>query len=215
MSTKHFSFVSYKDIRELVDRAAERYPNTEFFISSDKLLPHISGSRLRHCCAAFAHLARSTGIEGEHIAILGRNCAAWIASFFAVVTGGCVAAPLSADAKIGELDYCVKKADCTTLIYDVNYEDRALELKILNPELKLTEMHELVHRLSDCTEEYRPHPEPGDIAALYFTSGTTANSRCVILTHGNLKCRNGGAAPVARRYRAVGSAAEPHVRAHD
>ncbi len=186
MSTKHFSFVSYKDIRELVDRAAERYPNTEFFISSDKLLPHISGSRLRHCCAAFAHLARSTGIEGEHIAILGRNCAAWIASFFAVVTGGCVAAPLSADAKIGELDYCVKKADCTTLIYDVNYEDRALELKILNPELKLTEMHELVHRLSDCTEEYRPHPEPGDIAALYFTSGTTANSRCVILTHGNL-----------------------------
>lgn len=186
MSAEHFSFVSYTDLRDLVDTAAERYPNTEFFISSDKLLPHISGRQLRHCCAAFAFFARREGNAGEHIAILGRNCAAWITAFFAVVTGGCVAAPLSVDAKTAELDYCVKKADCTTLIYDFACEKDALELKRLNPELRLVEMHELVQKLLGCEGEYRPRPEPGDIAALYFTSGTTANSRCVILTHGNL-----------------------------
>lgn len=118
MSAKHFSFVSYRDLRELVDTAAERYPNTEFFISSDKLLPYITGLQLRHCCCAFAHIMRSEGRPDEHIAVLGRNCAAWIAAFFSIVTGGCVAVPLSVDAKSDELDYCVKKADCTTLVYE-------------------------------------------------------------------------------------------------
>lgn len=118
MSAKHFSFVSYRDLRELVDTAAERYPNTEFFISSDKLLPHITGRQLRHCCCAFAHIMRSEGRQGEHIAVLGRNCAAWIAAFFSIVTGGCVAVPLSVDAKGDELDCCVKKADCTTFVYE-------------------------------------------------------------------------------------------------
>ena len=118
VSAKHFSFVSYRDLRELVDTAAERYPNTEFFISSDKLLPHITGRQLRHCCCAFVHIVRSEGRQGEHIAVLGRNCAAWITAFFSIVTGGCVAVPLSVDAKGDELDYCVKKADCTTLVYE-------------------------------------------------------------------------------------------------
>ena len=99
MSAKHFSFVSYRDLRELVDTAAERYPNTEFFISSDKLLPYITGRQLRHCCCAFAHIVRSEGRQNEHIAVLGRNCAAWITAFFSIVTGGCVAVPLSVDAK--------------------------------------------------------------------------------------------------------------------
>lgn len=186
MSAKHFSFVSYRDLRELVDTAAERYPNTEFFISSDKLLPYITGRQLRHCCCAFAHIVRSEGRQDEHIAVLGRNCAAWITAFFSIVTGGCVAVPLSVDAKEDELDYCVKKADCTALVYEIGSRHEAERLKASNPGLRLVEMHELVSALLACEGEYRPRPKPDDIAALYFTSGTTANSRCVILTHGNL-----------------------------
>lgn len=150
MSAKHFSFVSYRDLRELVDTAAERYPNTEFFISSDKLLPYITGWQLRHCCCAFAHIVRSEGRQDEHIAVLGRNCAAWITAFFSIVTGGCVAVLLSVDAKEDELDYCVKKADCTALVYEIGSRHEAERLKASNPGLRLVEMHELVSALLAC-----------------------------------------------------------------
>ena len=102
------------------------------------------------------------------------------------MTGGCVAVPLSVDAKEDELDYCVEKADCTALVYEIGSRHEAERLKASNPGLRLVEMQEFVSALLACEGEYRPRPKPDDIAALYFTSGTTANSRCVILTHGNL-----------------------------
>lgn len=129
MSAKHFSFVSYRDLRELVDTAAERYPNTEFFISSDKLLPHITGRQLRHCCCAFAHIMRSEGRQGEHIAILGRNCAAWIAAFFSIVTGGCVAVPLSVDAK-GDVFFTGRRKNLIVLPNGENVSPEELEEKL-------------------------------------------------------------------------------------
>lgn len=115
MGIKHHSFVEYRNLTELVERAGERYPNTGFFISGDKSLKSISRSELLHCCRAFAHLERTGGRQGEHIAILGKNCAAWITAFFAVVAGGAVAVPLSKDARTDELSYCVNKADCSVL----------------------------------------------------------------------------------------------------
>lgn len=129
MNAKHFSFVSYRDLRELVDTAAERYPNTEFFISSDKLLPYITGLQLRHCCCAFAHIMRSEGRQGEHIAVLGRNCAAWIAAFFSIVTGGCVAVPLSVDAK-GDVFFTGRRKNLIVLPNGENVSPEELEEKL-------------------------------------------------------------------------------------
>lgn len=186
MGIKHHSFVEYRNLTELVERAGERYPNTGFFISGDKSLKSISGSELLHCCRAFAHLERTGGRQGEHIAILGKNCAAWITAFFAVVAGGAVAVPLSKDARTDELSYCVNKADCSVLIYDRASEKQASALKESCPELELWEMHELVEKLLAYNGQYRYRPKMDEPAALYFTSGTTAQSRCVILTHRDL-----------------------------
>lgn len=129
MNAKHFSFVSYRDLRELVDTAAERYPNTEFFISSDKLLPYITGLQLRHCCCAFAFLAHKNGTQNEHIAILGRNCAAWIAAFFSIVTGGCAAVPLSVDAK-GYVFFTGRRKNLIVLPNGENVSPEELEEKL-------------------------------------------------------------------------------------
>lgn len=186
MSGRHYCFVSYRDLAEIVERAGERYANTEFFISGDERLKSISGGQLLHCCRAFAHFERSNGRQGEHIAILGKNCAAWITAFFAVVTGGAVAVPLSKDAKPDELGYCVSKADCSVLIYDRSTQKQANELGKLRPELELWEVHELVEKLLSYHGQLRYRPAMDEPAALYFTSGTTAQSRCVILTHRNL-----------------------------
>ena len=182
----YHSFVDYRDMRELIDTAAMKFPHTEFYPCADKKMPSVSGLMLKHCCAAFADIVSEKGIAGEHIGVLGPNSAAWITAFFSVLTAGTVVVPISKDAGAEELEYSVKKADVSILLYDVKFKARAEKLKDAVPSLELKELHEFIDELVPHTGERRYKPALDSTAALYFTSGTTSDARCVILTHRNM-----------------------------
>lgn len=176
--------VVYSNLRDIVLRAAKLYPNTKFFITNDKDFPFVTGDELKAYCGHSGHLMRNA--EGSHIAILGANGAAWITTFFSVISSGCVAVPLHLGSTDAELEYCLKKSDSTTLLYDKSCEASAALLAEKISGLKVIELHEFLQTLREAEEEYFP-PLPSDAAAaLYFTSGTTSLSRCVILTHRNM-----------------------------
>lgn len=176
--------VIYNNLRDAVLRAARLFPSTKFFISSDKNCPYVTGSELKAYCGSFGELMKNA--RGSHIAVLGPNGAAWITAFFAIVSAGCVAVPLHLGAPDSELEYCLKKSDSTVLIYDESCKASAQVLKEKIDGLKIVETHELLQKLKQTEGECFPELAPDDIAALYFTSGTTSLSRCVILTHRNM-----------------------------
>lgn len=174
----------YNNLRDVVFHAAEQYPETKFFISSDKEFPFVTGRELKAFCG---HFGWKTGDNvGAHIALLGPNGAAWITAFFSIISSGCVAVPLHLGMPDDELEYCVEKAECSILIYDKSCEASALKLTGKNSGLQIIEVHELLRALEEITETCFPELEPDAPAALYFTSGTTALSRCVILTNRNM-----------------------------
>ena len=178
--------VHYADLRAVIFRAAERFPENRFFRCGDPAMPHITGSALKSYCGAFGARSERLGDTGMHIAILGPNGAAWLSCFFAVVCGGGVAVPLHLGTKAEELRSALVRADVQLLLYDQSCAADAETLRSALPELRITELHAFLAELRDEPEQRFPPLQPDAPAALYFTSGTTARSRCVILTHRNM-----------------------------
>ncbi len=100
-------------------------------------------------------------MQGAHIALLGPNCAAWISAFFAVVSGGCTSVHLGTPTD--ELASCLSRADVSLLL----------------SALKMQELHECLQTLDTDGALFFPELKYDDTAALYFTSGTTAQSKYV------------------------------------
>ena len=178
--------VHYADLREVVLHAGTLFPETTFFFSSDPDMPHVTGRELRAYCGRFGVWAQREELSGAHFAILGPNGAAWLSCYFAVICSGQVAVPLHLGTKAEELESCIRRSDSAVLLYDRSCEAEAEALRQAIPELKTLEFHALLQALSAITEETWPELGQDDLAALYFTSGTTAQSRCVMLTHRNM-----------------------------
>ena len=178
--------VRYADLREVVFHAAEQFPDTRFFLSADDAMPHVTGRELKSLCGGYAPWAERRGFAGRHIALLGPNSAAWLSAFFAVISGGGVAGPLHLGSKTEELTHCLRRSESAVLIYDAACAEDVVPLRETLPEVGLIELHAFLEQLRAEPEQRFP-PLPQDApAALYFTSGTTALSRCVILTHRNM-----------------------------
>lgn len=174
-----------RDLRELVISAAERFPETDFFLCSDKEFPSVSGSRLLSLCKKAASVLPRSG-AAEHIALLGPNSAAWITAYFAVMSAGHTVVPLHSGMKRDELKECLLMADCSMLFFDESCAGDAGALAEEIPQLEISSLHDFIRRAERSPEGEWIGLQPDDTAAMYFTSGTTGRSRCVILTHRNL-----------------------------
>ena len=178
--------VAYSNLREIVLHAAEHFPDTRFFLGQDAAMPFVTGRELKALCGAFGAWTQRRSLHGEHIAILGRNGAAWLSCFFAVICSGCVVVPLHLGTKPDELISCLERSDSAALLYDESCSEDAAALRSALPELETVSFSDLIGQLRREKDRAFPQLHPDDLAALYFTSGTTARSRCVMLTHRNL-----------------------------
>ena len=176
----------YENLRELVFHAGERFPQTQFYLSNDPDLPFITGQALQDACGQFGSWISRRGQVGCHVALLGVNSAAWLTCFFAAVSSGCAAVPLYYGSPLEDQAYCIRKSDSAILLYDKGCEKDAIALRDMVPGLEIFEMHALLYELDAIRESCFPPLRADDPCALFFTSGTTEKSRCVILTNRNL-----------------------------
>ena len=175
----------YANLRELVEHAASFFPNTRFFPCRDERMPSVSGAELlRLCQKAVGGLSFLP--PHSHIGILGPSSAAWLAAYFAVVSAGYTIVPLHDGMKPEELGESVRMADCALLLYDTPCAAVAESLRASSEGLRVLELHDFLESLAPAEEHPFPELPDDDTAALYFTSGTTARSRCVKLTHRNI-----------------------------
>lgn len=178
--------VTYHSLQDVVVRANRLFPDTRFFLSKDPAMPYVLGRELYRLCGRLGSKVRHGGMQGAHIALLGPNCAAWISAYFAVVSGGCTAVPMHLGTPDDELASCLARADVSLLLYDAACQAQADALQRLLPELQMQELHTFLQELNTDGDLVFPELKRDGMAALYFTSGTTAQSKCVILTHGNM-----------------------------
>ena len=127
----------------------------------------------------FANLLQASGLApGERIAVQVDKSAAAIALYLATVRAGGVFLPLNTAYTAGELDYFVADAQPTVCV--CRYEDESAFAARLGsvPVLSLSADHQ--GSLMQAANAAQPTTavaalEPGSVAAILYTSGTTWN----------------------------------------
>jgi len=121
--------------------------------------------------------------KGERVLLWGENSAEWVAVFWGCVLRGVVVVPLD---EVGSVDFAARVAQ------QVEAKLLVCSRKHSWPELGLPSLtiEDLPQRLShghrDPPAEQNPYLQASDILEIVFTSGTTAEPKGVVITHGNV-----------------------------
>src|SRR5215203_5565966 len=139
-----------------------------------------------------ARSLRGAGVEnGDHVALLGGNSKEWVAACLAVISAGAVVVPLDAqlgDESLGRIlvdsgaRHVFSTADQAGRLGDV---DKDIGLRTILLDVGEDDGRSWRRLLTDEDLDLPP-VEPDDVAALFYTSGTTGAAKGVPLSHANL-----------------------------
>ncbi len=124
-------------------------------------------------------LANRGIVKGERVLIWGPNSAEWVAAFFGCALRGVIVVPMD-DAAAPEFALRVaQKVSTKLLVCSREHAQNGL------PTLLLDDLQEVLGRHS--AAPYNPVPvETSDPLEIVFTSGTTAEPKGVVISHGNV-----------------------------
>ena len=123
---------------------------------------------------------------GDKVAILSSSMPNWGVSYFAVTTAGMVAVPILPDFTGDELDLIITHAEAKAiLVSDKLYTKLSKEtIEKMNIVIRTKGLNVITQRVERRAEKRIPEPE--DLAAIIYTSGTTSKPKGVMLTHYNI-----------------------------
>lgn len=152
-----------------------------------------SYASFRHRCLELSHSMSRFGISaGDKVAILSQNMPNWTVAFFSTVPFGRVSVPILPDSSQTEVTNILKHSG-TKVVFVSNRLAGKLSEEI-KKELTLIidiESLKIIHKddTAFTCEGWVKEPQPDDLAAIIYTSGTSGNAKGVMLSHRNL-CQN-------------------------
>lgn len=204
---KIFDATEFNNIKEIIHNSAKKYKDNIAFVIKHKeekntTYENVTYKRLLEDVNKLGTALYSLGLKAKRVAIIGKNRYEWVVSYLASLLGGIVAIPLDKDLQYGELENSLirSKADC--IIFDEKLTEQMQELQ-KNNKTSLTEyvcMSEIegfksVNELLKTGDELLKKDEKEYINAeiddnkmniLLFTSGTTSQSKAVMLSQKNI-----------------------------
>jgi fatty-acyl-CoA synthase len=143
-----------------------------------------------------------TGVQpGSRIGILSTNCHRLLEAYYAVLEAGCVLLPLNTRLSANELAYIVNDSGASILFFEEEYRESVDALRRDTPSLKAFYPMDGPSNADQASEQecYEglirfgiPHRhdiselDENGLAELFYTSGTTAAPKGVMLSHRNV-----------------------------
>jgi long-chain acyl-CoA synthetase len=142
--------------------------------------------QIAEMAARFAHELKARNIcNGERVMLWGENCAQWVAAFFGCAIAGVVVVPMDNGASLDFATRVFRQVESKLLV-----SSRAHERERPSPIAATSTL--ILENLSEGISHHPTTPAADinigaeDTLQIVFTSGTTAEPRGVVITHGNV-----------------------------
>ena len=197
----------FKDIREMTENAAERFPDKNALSykkkATSKETLHYTYSEGRDFIRFIATEFISMGMRDTNVAIIGEASPEWVFSYFALMSIGAVTVPIDKELPAPDMASILNTAGCPFVVYSTAIADKIKEVKELCPALStFVEMgdgcEDFAINLDTVRVQGKAKFESGDnsyydyeidpkrLASIVFTSGTTGKGKGVMLTTENI-----------------------------
>ncbi|MBQ9280028.1 MAG: AMP-binding protein [Clostridia bacterium] len=200
---------NYQTIKEVFDRSRKLFADKVFI--TEKFNPKGSFEEITYkqfaddVISLGTALTKKYSLKDDRIVIIGENTYHWYVSYMAMLCGVGIAVPVDKELPANELENVIRRAKATAVIYSSKKKDLIKDVKDNLPEVKY-----FIQMNSDSKLEGRDvglnklilqgkemmkkgdrsfeniEIDPDIFKVLIFTSGTTSNSKGVMLSNRNL-----------------------------
>jgi long-chain acyl-CoA synthetase len=182
---------------------AERWPdNVALELQRHDHIESCTYAELRRMSESVGRWITEQGFpRGARLAILADNHPRWVAVYLGIIASGCAAVPLDTALHADQIAKLLKDSGSSALFCDAKHlplarpviAEMSLGIVLMDPD-RMTDGSVDQHWLADLPSifaaglgRFKPAASNiDDLASLLYTSGTTADPKGVMLTHGNL-----------------------------
>ncbi|MCI8411842.1 MAG: AMP-binding protein [Clostridia bacterium] len=204
-------FTEFTDLKDMLKKSGEAFGNRPAYVfktEEEGKFREITHKEFRDDINYLGTALINLGLKGKRIAVISDNRYEWCVGYLAAVTGVGVIVPLDKALPNNEIESLIIRSEVSAIIYSNKYDEIMNKIKEqgnTNVEyfisMDLDKKENDIYSQKELVEEGKKLIEKGNrefldaeidseaMGIMLFTSGTTAMSKAVMLSHKNI-CAN-------------------------